>query len=180
MKSAVLMSAPLLAFCLGYAPVALADETAELIASAVSAGPAAVTADAVVYGFAADGSMMTLREGSNGWWCLPNDPSTPTEDPMCGDANAMDWAKAWMGKTLPTPGKVGFIYMLQGGSGASNTDPYLTAPADGKWLIDGPHVMVMNATDMMAGYKGGPNPDPTKPYIMWEGTPYAHLMIPVQ
>jgi len=41
--------------------------------------------------------------------------------------------------------------MLQGGSAASNTDPYLTAPADGKWLIDGPHVMVMNATDMMAG-----------------------------
>ena len=33
---------------------------------------------------------------------------------------------------------------------------------------------------MMAGYTGGPNPDPTKPYIMFEGTPYAHLMIPVE
>ena len=174
------MSAPLLALGLGFPQVAMADETADLIASAVSAGPVAVTADAVVYGFAADGSIMTLREGSNGWWCMPDDQSTPTEDPMCGDANAMVWAKAYMGKTEPTPGKVGFIYMLKGGSSASNTDPYLTAPADGKWLIDGPHVMVMNATEMMAGYTGGPNPDQTKPYIMWEGTPYAHLMIPVE
>ena len=89
MKSAVLVSAPLLALCFGYAPVAMADETADLIASAVSAGPAAVTADAVVYGFAADGSLMTLREGSNGWWCLPNDPTTPTEDPMCGDRKSV-------------------------------------------------------------------------------------------
>jgi len=94
MKSAVLVSASLLALGRGYASVAVADETADLIASAVAGGPAAVTADAVVYGFAADGSMTTLREGSNGWWCLPDDPSTPTHDPMCGDENAMDWLMA--------------------------------------------------------------------------------------
>jgi len=37
--------------------------------------------------------------------------------------------------------------------------------------------MVMNATDMMAGYKGGSNPDTSKPYMMFEGTPYARLMV---
>ena len=50
-------------------------------------------------------------------------------------------------------------------------DPYAKPPADGKWLLTGPHVMVMNATDMMAGYKGGSNPDTSKPYMMFEGTP---------
>ena len=161
------------------APV-LADANADMITSAMSAGPAAVSADATIYGMGADGKLMTLREGKNGWWCLPGDPSLPEPDPMCGDANAMAWAQAWMGHTDPPKGAVGFIYMLAGGSGASNTDPYLTKPADGKWMNAGPHVMVMGATAMMAGYKGGANPDGTMPFIMWEGTPYAHLMVPVQ
>ncbi len=29
------------------------------------------------------------------------------------------------------------------------------------------------------GYPTGPDADPSKPYVMWAGTPYAHLMIPV-
>ena len=40
--------------------------------------------------------------------------------------------------------------------------------------------MVMNATEMMAGYPDAANPDTSKPYIMWAGTPYAHLMIPIK
>jgi hypothetical protein len=47
---------------------------------------------------------------------------------MCGDANAMEWAMAWIGKKDPPKGKVGFMYMLAGGTDASNTDPYATAP----------------------------------------------------
>jgi len=31
----------------------------------------------------------------------------------------------------------------------------------------------------MAGYPRTPDPDPTKPYMMFIGTPYEHLMIPV-
>jgi hypothetical protein len=30
------------------------------------------------------------------------------------------------------------------------------------------------------GYTEAPDPDPTKPYIMWAGTPYAHAMVPVK
>jgi len=33
---------------------------------------------------------------------------------------------------------------------------------------------------MMEGYPESPTPDTTKPYVMWAGTPYAHLMIPVR
>ncbi|HUR43601.1 MAG TPA: hypothetical protein VMZ01_05810 [Aestuariivirga sp.] len=88
--------------------------------------------------------MKTLREGKNGWWCMPDNPATPGPDPMCSDANAMEWAMAWIGKTEPPKGKLGFIYMLAGGTDASNTDPYATAPtADNNWVETGPHVMVL-------------------------------------
>jgi hypothetical protein len=40
--------------------------------------------------------------------------------------------------------------------------------------------MIMNAMDMMAGYPADAQPDTSKPYVMWEGTPYRHLMVPVQ
>ena len=31
----------------------------------------------------------------------------------------------------------------------------------------------------MQGYPTEAKPDTTQPYVMWPGTPYAHLMIPV-
>jgi hypothetical protein len=180
MKKIILTTASVLtvgAFATGSAS---ADDAATIL-SAESAAPAAVGTGATVYGFDADGQMVTIREGSNGYWCMADDPTTPTPDPMCGDANAMEWAMAWMGKTEPPAGKVGLIFMLAGGSDASNTDPYATAETnDNNWVTTGPHVMIMNATDVMAGYPTDADPDTTKPYVMWAGTPYAHLMVPVQ
>lgn len=162
-------------------PSALADANSDVIKSAEAAAPAAIASGAAVYGMDDKGNMITLREGKNGWWCMPDSPATPGPDPMCGDANAMEWAMAWIGKTEPPKGKVGFMYMLAGGTDASNTDPYAAAPTEGNnWIKTGPHVMVMNATDMMAGYPTDANPDTSKPYVMWPGTPYAHLMVPIQ
>jgi len=153
----------------------------DVVKSAESAAPPALAAGATIYGFDESGMMMTVREGKNGWWCMADNPTSPGPDPMCGDANALEWAQAWMGKTDPPAGKVGFMYMLAGGSDGSNTDPYATAPDAGNhWVETGPHVMVLNATTMMAGYPDAADPDTSKPYIMWPGTPYAHLMIPVQ
>ena len=100
---------------------------------------------------------------------------------MCGDANSMEWAMAWMSKKDPPKSKVGLIYMLAGGSDASNTDPFATAPTEGNnWIKTGRHVMIMNAMDMMAGYPMDSKPDTSKPYVMWSGTPYQHLMVPVE
>lgn len=161
-------------------PASAADD-AEMIKSAESAAPAAVSSQAAIYAADETGAMKTLREGTSGWWCMPDNPATPGPDPMCGDANAMEWAMAWIGKKEPPKDKVGFMYMLAGGTDASNTDPYATAPtAENNWVKTGPHVMIVNATSMMAGYPEDPNPDTSKPYVMWSGTPYAHLMIPVQ
>lgn len=159
---------------------ALADD-GEIITNAESAAPPAVGAGASIYTFNADGTLRTVREGKNGFWCLPNDPNTPGNDPMCGDANSMEWAMAWMGKKDPPKGKVGLIYMLSGGSDASNTDPFATAPTESNnWVTTGRHVMIMNATDLMAGYPTSAQPDTKQPYVMWANTPYAHLMVPVE
>lgn len=156
-------------------------QDAEVIKSAESAAPPALAAGATIYGFDESGQIMTVREGKNGWWCMGDYPASPGPDPMCGDANALEWAQAWMTKTDPPAGKVGFMFMLAGGSDSSNTDPYATGPADGNnWVTTGPHVMVVNATTMMAGYPDAADPDTSMPYVMWPGTPYAHLMIPVQ
>ena len=107
------------------------------------------------------------------------DPANP--DPMCGDKNAMEWAAAWMEHKEPPPNKVGFMYMLRGDGGASNTDPYATKPtAQNDWIKTGPHVMVVGSKELLAGYPSGAKPDTSMPYVMWAGTPYAHLMVPVK
>ena len=180
MKKFMILTAAVFAMALPAIQLARAGD-AELIKSAESAAPAAVASDAAIYFMGADGKMKTLREGTNGFWCMPDSPATPGPDPMCGDANAMEWAMAWIGKKDPPKGKVGFMYMLAGGTDASNTDPYAAAPtANNNWLKTGPHVMVMNAMDMMVGYPTSAKPDTSKPYVMWAGTPYQHLMIPIQ
>ncbi len=180
MKKLLILTAFACAVCAPVAQLAHADD-AETIKNAESAAPPAVGAGAAVYAPQDDGSMKTLRESKNGFWCMPNDPNTPGNDPMCGDGNSMEWAMAWMSKKDPPKGKVGLIYMLSGGSDASNTDPFATAPTEANnWVTTGRHIMIMNAMDMMAGYPADAKPDTSKPYVMWSGTPYQHLMVPVE
>jgi hypothetical protein len=157
-----------------------AAENNDPVASAMSAAPAAISDKATIVQAQADGSMKTLREGSNGWTCMPDSPATPGPDPMCMDANAAKWAQAWIGKKEPPQGTVGVMYMLEGGTDASNTDPYATKPTtENEWVSTGPHIMIVGSKDVLAGYPSGAKPETAAPYVMWAGTPYAHLMIPV-
>ena len=150
------------------------------ISSAVAAAPVAVSRDATVVVANADGTMKVVRQGKNGWTCMPDNPGTPGHDPMCMDDNALKWAEAWMAHKEPPADSVGLIYMLSGGSDASNMDPWGTKPAEGhKWVETGPHVMVVGSPSLNALYPSGPQPDTSKPYVMFGGTPYAHVMIPV-
>jgi hypothetical protein len=152
-----------------------------LIRSAISAAPAAVGAHAGVVVPNADGSMRTLRAGTNGFMCMPDNPATPGPDPMCMDANAMGWAMAWLQHRDPPADRVGFMYMLAGGTDASNTDPFATRPtATNHWVNTGPHVMVVGAPSLLTNYPSSAQPNTSQPYVMFPGTPYAHLMIPVR
>ncbi len=152
------------------------------IQSAMRAAPKKVSAGATIVAAGPDGQLRTLREGSNGFTCMPDNPATPGPDPMCMDKAAWEWAAAWMSHKTPPAGKVGFMYMLAGGTDASNTDPYATKPGpDNHWVKTGPHVMIVGAdASFYDMYPKSADPDTTVPYVMWPGTPYQHLMVPVK
>jgi hypothetical protein len=154
----------------------------QLIKSAMRAAPAKVSAGATIVAIGKDGKMRTLREGKNGFTCMPDNPATPGPDPMCMDKAALEWAGVYMAHKAPASGKVGFVYMLAGGTDASNTDPYATSPgADKHWVKTGAHVMLVGAEPAFYDmYPQSADPDTSMPYVMWAGTPYQHLMIPVK
>jgi hypothetical protein len=167
----------------------LADETkqaaassdATLIKSAESAAPRSVSGKATVIAMDADGKMRTIRKGTNGWTCMPDNPTTPGPDPMCWDKNAGAWVDAWMAHKTP-PASVGLMYMLAGGTDASNTDPYAQKPTtENHWIQTGPHIMIVGADDgFYSTYPKNADPNTKVPYVMWAGTPYQHLMAPVK
>jgi len=159
---------------------AVAANNSNPTASAQTAAPSSISSQASIVTVDASGAMQTIRKGTNGWTCMPDSPATPGPDPMCFDANAGKWVEAWLGHKPPPENVVGLMYMLEGGTDASNTDPYATKPtADNDWVKTGPHIMVVGSKDILAGHPSGGKPDTKIPYVMWAGTPYAHLMIPV-
>lgn len=180
----LLGNATLLAFAMGVVAVSAQTPPADekMIASAISAAPAAIGNGASVVALEADGKMRTLRPGTNGFSCMPDNPATPGPDPMCMDKNAMDWVHAWIAKKPPAAGKVGFMYMLAGGTDASNTDPYAAKPERGNsWIETGPHIMIVGAdASFYDSYPKNAKPDTSQPYVMWAGTSYQHLMVPVK
>ena len=132
LKSAIglALSISAVAMVTGIAQAAPKTDAAK-IANAMTAGPAAVSRDASIVEMSDDGTMKVLRKGTGAWTCVPDDPSSPGNDPMCLDPNAMEWLHAYVTKA-PPPDKVGFIYMLRGGWDFSNTDPFATKPQGGK------------------------------------------------
>lgn len=157
-----------------------AKKSNDPIASAESAAPASIAHDAAVITADATGKMNTLRQGKNGWTCMPDAPDTPGSDPMCFDSNAAKWVAAWVAHKPPPARAVGVMYMLEGGTDASNTDPFATKPtAQNNWVNTGPHIMIVGSKEILTGHPSGGKPDTSAPYVMWAGTPYAHLMVPV-
>ena len=148
---------------------------AELIRSATSAGPRSISDDAAVMAADASGKMTQLRAGTNGWTCIPDEPTTPGLDPMCIDKNGMEWVQALIAKK-PKPANTspGLIYMLQGGSDISATDPFATKTDH--YISSPAHFMIMWPFDpKTSGFST--TPKKTGSWIMWAGTPYAHLMV---
>lgn len=158
----------------------VASTSNDPIASAESAAPQSLSHNATIMTADAKGAMKVVRQGSNGWTCIPDDPNTPGPDPMCMDGNAAKWVQAMLAHK-PPQGAPGVMYMLEGGTDASNSDPYATKPtADNDWVKTGPHIMIVGSKEMLTGYPSGAKPDTSAPYVMWAGTPYAHLMVPVK
>ncbi len=158
----------------------------EKIKNAMSAAPDSVASAATIMDWPATegGKPVQLRAGKNGWVCYPSTPAATGavgQDPMCLDSEFQKWAGAWMTKKSPKLTGVGVAYMLQGDRGASVTDPFaMTAAANAKdWVVAGPHIMV--TTPNTAALNSLPGvPTGGIPWVMWKGTPYAHIMVPVK
>jgi hypothetical protein len=151
-----------------------AQEKANLLKDALTAAWPGMVENATVV----DWEGNVLKEGSNGYTCLPTPPMLTVDSPMCMDSEWMRWADAWQDRKDYAPRALGISYMLAGDGGASNVDPYAEGPtADNEWIREGAHLMIIAPAELLEAfptdpYNGGP-------YVMWKGTPYAHLMVPV-
>jgi hypothetical protein len=152
--------------------VAQSEDDAALIANAKSAGPASVTTNATIK--TPDGRV--LRKGSNGYTCYPQQEII---GPMCNEPVWDELIDAMMNKKPFEAKSFSVSYMLAGEGtaiGVSNSDPYATDPHSSKdWVKEGPHVMiVVPDRAMLEGLSRNPK-DPV--YVMWDDTPYAHVMV---
>jgi hypothetical protein len=165
---------------LAAAEITTESSAEDKVTSAMSAASNVVSEGATVLDWpAAEGEdPAVLREGDNGWTCFPDRLVTPGLDPMCFDTPAMAWVGSWMTGMEPEIETMGLSYMLMGSYDNSNTDPFAGPPenpADG--VITGPHVMIFPVD---AATLKGMNTDHTtgEPYVMFQDTPWAHLMMP--
>ena len=152
-----------------------------------SAAPAFIGDNAAIIG--AGGKV--LREGSNGWTCQSGNPrpypakgwkNSHEAMAACHDDEGMKWMMAYMQGVKPMLERDTYMWMLNGDMGEDNTKAGVFNQEDstpGEWIESGPHLMLMPkdpatigkfSTDFMSG----------APYVMFAGTDYAHLMIPVE
>ena len=152
-----------------------------------SAAPAFIGDNAAIIG--AGGKV--LREGSNGWTCQSGNPrpypakgwkNSHEAMAACHDDEGMKWMMAYMQGVKPMLERDTYMWMLNGDMGEDNTKAGVFNKEDStpdEWIESGPHLMLMPkdpttiekfSTDFMSG----------APYVMFAGTDYAHLMIPVE
>src|SRR5258707_5402208 len=142
------------------------------IRNALSAAPASITEQATVIDWPANPKDLmshcrVLRQGTNGWTCMPDVPGRPQHDPMCVDETMMKWFMATLAGKKPDIDRVGLSYMLMGearqGQGATPAkDPSQVK----EWFDIGPHIMVV-LPDSAKGALRGINQDLSnnQPYI---------------
>ena len=154
-----------------------------------TAAPSFIAANCSV--MAMDGTM--LREGTNGWTAMAanprgmSDPENGWKDaheamPMVGDGPAMQWAMAYMSGKIPKMDSDGWAWMLHGDMGEDNTKHLVFNKEDaveGEWIESGAHLMLFpkdpaSLDGQTTNFNSG------APYVMFKGTGYDHLMIPVE
>lgn len=175
----LLMAGPILA--LDVAP------KADQISSAILAAPKDRQSAATVLGFNDKGEVVTLRQGSNDLICLADDPHDKSFSVACyhkdlepfmargrelatqfkgKDRHELRWKEVQEGK-VPMPREARMLYVLTGNgydaAAAQVTNAYL------RWVVYIPY-----ATPESTGLSTTPG---TAPWLMYPGTPGAHIMI---
>jgi hypothetical protein len=160
------------------------------IAAAVLALPESMRASATVLGYRTAGTLTELRKGSNGMTCLADDPESPAFHVACyheslepfmarGRALRAQGVKGGLvdstrfkeikDGTLKMPTTPAALYSLSGGAGS--WDPATNAVKEGRALYV---VYIAGATAASTGLPT--QPAAGLPWIMFPGTPKAHIM----
>lgn len=160
-------------------PAALAAQAsdAEYIRLAEQGGPASIASKAAVVRVDPDGKVTPLRKGSNQFTCtvIPDG----SDAPYCADEAGHAWMVAAISKQPKPPlTQAGVAYMAKGGMHHETPDGeiVLEPAANTKAVKEPPHWMLLWPLDPAT--TGLPTtPGPGGSYIMFAGTPYAHLMV---
>ncbi len=150
----------------------------QLIKLAESAAPAEISKEATIMIPGEDGKLVEAKKGSNGFTCIPDIDGLSKPDPICFDQPTGQWVNDLMsGAPKPTNTVPGISYMAQGGWHYEKDGKVIMKDEPGAKLVkESPHWMVVWPFESKtAGLPSMPNKFGT--YIMFEGTPYAHLMI---
>jgi hypothetical protein len=173
------------------APAARAPlDVAQQIASAVLPLPAEMRPGATVLGYGADGKLGTLRAGGGTMTCLASDPKVERFHVACyhrslepfmargrelrargvvgEQVDSVRYAEAKAGK-LALPKEPAVLYSLTGAPGAF--DPVTGTAPDARRLYV---VYIPYATAESTGLSA--QPAQGQPWIMFPGTPKAHIM----
>lgn len=144
------------------------------IQRAMSAALPFVSAEATILELGGE----VLRPGTNGWTCVP---ALGSEVPACLDAVWMRLVDAQVNRKPFSTDSVGISYMLQPEAvRTNNADPFDTTEDPGEvWVQEGPHLMFI-FPDHRTLDAFPTDPKAGGAYVMWKGTPYAHVMVPIR
>lgn len=146
-------------------------------ALALRAAPAHITKEAGIMIYGADGKLTETKKSANGFTCIPTVMNLPDPDPMCMDAAVQQWMTDLMNNApKPTNTVPGIAYMALGGSHFEKGGAVVMSGDGAKIVKEPAHWMVMWPFNA-AATKLPTAPNPSGVYIMFDGSPYAHLMV---
>lgn len=145
---------------------------------ALSAAPPRISKDASVMLPGEGGKMVEVKKGTNGFTCIPTVNNRPEPDPMCYDAAVGQWVEA-LQKKAEKPGNTvpGISYMARGGYHWEKDGKVLMDEEPGAKLVKEPPHWMMMWPFTSADTRLPNRPNPSGVWIMFDGTPFAHLMV---
>jgi hypothetical protein len=163
---------------LSHAQAAATPPDAAYIKAAEAGAPAEIATKAAIAKLDAKGAVAIVRAGTNGFTCIVGVPGDP-DAPFCADQNAFTWiVSAASGQAKPANTAPGIAYMAQGGTHheTATRDVMMMPGPTTHPVREPPHWMLMWPFEAAAS--GLPTKENASGvYIMFAGTPYAHLMV---
>ncbi|MBI3803115.1 MAG: hypothetical protein HY282_05065 [Nitrospirae bacterium] len=190
-----IMFASITVLILGLTTLGMADEGHKMVAPAtggiraaskeeqmkvaLSAAPAPIAQGASVMVYGEEGKLVEAKKGTNGFTCIPDISGLPTPDPICNDPAGTQWFNDMLsGAPKPTNTLPGISYMASGGWHFEKEGKVVMQDGHGvKKVQEPPHWMFLWPFDQKTTGLPQLPTNALGTYVMFEGTPYAHLMV---